>query len=258
MSKIEIRNVSKVFRSGRSPEIIALKDINLRVNEGEFITIVGPSGCGKSTLLYLIAGLETPTGGDILINGNRVNKPDPACGIVFQEFRIFPWRTVFRNVLFGLEVQNSLPKRKQIELAKEYIGMVGLSGFENRYPKELSGGMKQRVAIAQTLICGPEIILMDEPLGSVDSLTREVLQHEIMRLWERERKAILFVTHSIDEAIFLGTRVVVFSARPGVIKEIFNIDFPHPRTGRERVDSKFASLRSRIWNLIEREVIKSN
>jgi len=258
MFKIEIRNVSKVFRSVRTSEILALKDISFKVNEGEFITIVGPSGCGKSTLLYLIAGLETPTAGDILINGNRVNEPDPTCGIVFQEFRIFPWRTVFKNVLFGLEVQNRFPKDKQIELAKEYISMVGLTGFEDRYPKELSGGMKQRVAIAQTLICGPEIILMDEPLGSVDSLTREVLQHEIMRLWEREKKAILFVTHSIDEAIFLGTRVVVFSARPGVVKEIFDIDFPYPRTGKERTDPRFGSLRSRIWNLIEKEVIKSN
>jgi NitT/TauT family transport system ATP-binding protein len=217
MFKIEINDVSKVFRDGRTPEIVALKNISLKVNEGEFVTIVGPSGCGKSTLLYLIAGLEIPTEGEILIDGNKVNKPDPEVGIVFQEFRIFLWRTVFKNVLFGLEVQNKLPKDRQIELAKKYIEMVGLSGFENRYPKELSGGMKQRVAIAQTLICNPKIILMDEPLGSVDSLTREVLQHEIMRLWEKERKAILFVTHSIDEAIFLGTRVVVFSARPGVI-----------------------------------------
>jgi NitT/TauT family transport system ATP-binding protein len=231
MFKIEINDVSKVFRDGRTPEIVALKNISLKVNEGEFVTIVGPSGCGKSTLLYLIAGLEIPTEGEILIDGNKVNKPDPEVGIVFQEFRIFLWRTVFKNVLFGLEVQNKLPKDRQIELAKKYIEMVGLSGFENRYPKELSGGMKQRVAIAQTLICNPKIILMDEPLGSVDSLTREVLQHEIMRLWEKERKAILFVTHSIDEAIFLGTRVVVFSARPGVIREIFDVDFPYPRTG---------------------------
>jgi NitT/TauT family transport system ATP-binding protein len=257
MFKIEINDVSKVFRDGRTPEIVALKNISLKVNEGEFVTIVGPSGCGKSTLLYLIAGLEIPTEGEILIDGNKVNKPDPEVGIVFQEFRIFLWRTVFKNVLFGLEVQNKLPKDRQIELAKKYIEMVGLSGFENRYPKELSGGMKQRVAIAQTLICNPKIILMDEPLGSVDSLTREVLQHEIMRLWEKERKAILFVTHSIDEAIFLGTRVVVFSARPGVIREIFDVDFPYPRTGEEKNDPKFGRLRSRIWDVIEKEVVKT-
>jgi len=255
--KIEIQDVSKVFRSGKSPDIVALKGIRLNVKEGEFVTIVGPSGCGKSTLLYLIAGLEVPTEGQILIDGNRVNKPDPKVGIVFQEFRIFLWRTVFKNVLFGLEVQNKLPRDRQVALAKKYIEMVGLSGFENRYPKELSGGMKQRVAIAQTLICSPEIILMDEPLGSVDSLTREVLQHEIMRLWEKERKAILFVTHSIDEAIFLGTRVVVFSARPGVIRETFDIDFPYPRTGEEKNDPKFGKLRSRIWDVIEREVVKT-
>ncbi|HUL29652.1 MAG TPA: ABC transporter ATP-binding protein [Thermodesulfobacteriota bacterium] len=257
MYKIEIQDVSKVFRSGKSPDIVALKGIRLNVKEGEFVTIVGPSGCGKSTLLYLIAGLEVPTEGQILIDGNRVNKPDPKVGIVFQEFRIFLWRTVFKNVLFGLEVQNKLPRDRQVALAKKYIEMVGLSGFENRYPKELSGGMKQRVAIAQTLICSPEIILMDEPLGSVDSLTREVLQHEIMRLWEKERKAILFVTHSIDEAIFLGTRVVVFSARPGVIRETFDIDFPYPRTGEEKNDPKFGKLRSRIWDVIEREVVKT-
>ena len=257
MFKIEIRDVSKVFRSSKAPDLVALKEIRLNVREGEFVTIVGPSGCGKSTLLYLIAGLEVPTEGQILIEGNRVSKPDPRVGIVFQEFRIFLWRTVFKNVLFGLEVQNKLPKARQIELAKEYVEMVGLSGFENRYPKELSGGMKQRVAIAQTLICNPEIILMDEPLGSVDSLTREVLQHEIMRLWEKERKAILFVTHSIDEAIFLGTRVVVFSARPGVIRETFDVDFPYPRTGEEKNDPKFGKLRSRIWGVIEREVVKT-
>jgi NitT/TauT family transport system ATP-binding protein len=258
MFKIEMNNVSKVFRSSRAPEIVALKNISLKVNEGEFVTVVGPSGCGKSTLLYLIAGLETPTEGEILIDGNKVNKPDPSVGIVFQEFRIFLWRTVFKNVLFGLEVQNRLPKDQQTALAKKYIEMVGLKGFEDRYPKELSGGMKQRVAIAQTLICSPEIILMDEPLGSVDSLTREVLQHEIMRLWEKERKAILFVTHSIDEAIFLGTRVIVFSARPGVIREIFDVDFPYPRTGAEKNDPRFARLRSTIWNVIEKEVVKSN
>jgi len=255
--KIEIQDVSKVSRGGKAPALAALKGIRLNVQEGEFVTIVGPSGCGKSTLLYLIAGLEVPTEGQILIDGNRVDKPDPKVGIVFQEFRIFLWRTVFKNILFGLEVQNKLPKNRQVELAKKYIEMVGLSGFENRYPKELSGGMKQRVAIAQTLICSPEIILMDEPLGSVDSLTREVLQHEIMRLWEKERKAILFVTHSIDEAIFLGTRVVVFSARPGVIRETFDVDFPYPRTGEEKNDPKFGKLRSRIWDLIEREVVKT-
>jgi NitT/TauT family transport system ATP-binding protein len=257
MFKIEMNDISKVFRSGRTPDIVALKDINLKVNEGEFVTVVGPSGCGKSTLLYLIAGLETPTEGEIFIDAKKVNKPDPKVGIIFQEFRIFLWRTVFKNVVFGLEVQNKLPKNEQTELAKKYIEMVGLSGFENRYPRELSGGMKQRVAIAQTLICSPEIILMDEPLGSVDSLTREVLQHEILRLWEKERKAILFVTHSIEEAIFLGTRVVVFSARPGVVRETFDVDFPYPRTGEEKNDPKFGRLRSRIWNVIEREVVKA-
>jgi NitT/TauT family transport system ATP-binding protein len=255
--KIEIQDVSKVFRSGKAPDLVALKDIRLNVQEGEFVTIVGPSGCGKSTLLYLIAGLETPTEGQILIDGNPVNKPDPKVGIIFQEFRIFLWRTVFKNVVFGLEVQNKLPKNEQTELAKKYIEMVGLSGFENRYPRELSGGMKQRVAIAQTLICSPEIILMDEPLGSVDSLTREVLQHEIMHLWEKERKAILFVTHSIEEAIFLGTRVVVFSARPGIVRETFDVDFPYPRTGEEKNDPRFGRLRSRIWGVIEKEVVKT-
>jgi NitT/TauT family transport system ATP-binding protein len=257
MYKIEINNVSRVFRSGKAPEIAALKNINLKINEGEFVTIVGPSGCGKSTLLYLIAGLDAPTEGEILIDENKVTKPDPKVGIVFQEFRIFLWRTVFKNVMFGLEVQNKLPKIEQTALAKKYIDMVGLNGFENRYPKELSGGMKQRVAIAQTLICSPEIILMDEPLGSVDSLTREVLQHEIMRLWEKERKAILFVTHSIDEAIFLGTRVVVFSARPGMIRETFDVDFPYPRTGEEKNDPRFGKLRNRIWEVIEKEVVKT-
>jgi NitT/TauT family transport system ATP-binding protein len=220
------------------------------VEQGKITSVIGPSGCGKSTLLYMIAGLIQPTSGEIRVGGSVMTRPDPRIGIVFQEFRIFPWLTVRDNVLFGLKLAR--PKSgKHIDIADRYIGMVGLRGFEDHYPKQLSGGMKQRVAIAQTFACDPELVLMDEPLGSVDALTREVLQQEILNIWSQSGKTIVLVTHSIEEAIFLGHQVVVMSPRPTKILKTFDVPLPFPRTTEMRGDPTLAQLRLQIWDLLK-------
>jgi ABC-type nitrate/sulfonate/bicarbonate transport system ATPase subunit len=242
--------VSKTF-SSRDGNVLALSPVDLTVAPGEIVSIVGPSGCGKSTLLYMIAGLEKTTTGTICVGSDTIVKPDPRIGIVFQEFRIFPWRTVMENVTFGLELQGRGSAGDRRKLAAHYIGLVGLSGAENRYPKELSGGMKQRVAIAQTLACDPEIVLMDEPLGSVDSLTRETLQDELLRIWAARRKTMLVVTHSIEEAIYLAHRVVVMAHRPGKVVAALEVPLPFPRTTEMRTSPVIADLRQRIWSMIK-------
>lgn len=215
------------------------------------MTIVGPSGCGKSTLLYMIAGLVHPTSGQILLDGNLVTAPNPHCGIVFQEFRILPWRTVIQNVSFGLELKNHMSAKERRQAARHYIDIMGLQGFENHLPKELSGGMKQRVAIAQALACEPEIILMDEPFGSLDAMTRENLQDEILRIWQSTGKTILFVTHSIEEAIYLGQRVLILSPRPGTVRSEFSIPLPYPRISEMRTSTTAVSLRQNISRIIQ-------
>ncbi len=225
--KLEIRGVTKVFRSEEGV-ITALKDINLEVKPGEFLCIIGPSGCGKTTLLRMIAGLDYPTSGKIILDGKEVRGPSPDRGMVFQEFSLFPWRTVLKNVEFGLQMQG-IEAAKRREIAKKYIELVGLEGFENHYPHELSGGMKQRVAIARALATEPSILLMDEPFGSVDAQTRNILQEELLQIWQQTGKTILFVTHSVDEAVYLADRVVVMSARPGRIVECMNISIKRPR-----------------------------
>lgn len=251
VAKIAVESVRKSFVSVSREETLALQNVNLTVETGEFVTIVGPSGCGKSTLLYLIAGLLMPTRGRIQVGGETVVGPSPRQGIVFQEFRIFPWKTVQQNATFGLELQRKGARAEREQTARQYLRMVGLSGFENRLPKELSGGMKQRVAIAQTFACDPEVILMDEPLGSVDSLTRETLQDELLRIWRESRKTILLVTHSIEEAIYLGGRVVVMSPRPGTILREFPVSLPYPRTAEVRTSGEVGKLRATIWGLIQ-------
>jgi NitT/TauT family transport system ATP-binding protein len=213
---------------------MALEDVSLEVKLAEFLCIVGPSGCGKTTLLRLIAGLDHPSSGKIILEGKEVKGPSPDRGMVFQEFSLFPWRTVVKNVEFGLEIKG-LKERERREIAEEYIELVGLTGFEDHYPYELSGGMKQRVAIARALATEPSILLMDEPFGSVDAQTRNVLQQELLEIWERTKKTILFVTHSVDEAIYLGDRIAVMSTRPGRIVECcaITITRPRKRTGME-------------------------
>lgn len=262
--KIEIKNLRKTFtvrdrnNSGMSGELVALRDINLHVAKGEFVAILGPSGCGKSTLLELIAGLGRPTSGEILIDGRPMNGPSLDRGIVFQAYALFPWRTALGNVEFGLEIKG-VPRRERKEIALGYLSLVGLTGFESRYPYELSGGMKQRVAVARSLAYDPDILLMDEPFAALDAQTRDVLQYELLRIWEKTNKAVLFVTHNIDEATFLAQRVVVMTARPGTIKEVVDTALPASRHEAEDIRSttQFVKVRHELWGLLREEVAKS-
>lgn len=263
MTKILAENITKIFKiknNGRqngSSQLMALNNVNLEVKKGEFLALVGPSGCGKSTFLDIVGGLTQPSGGRIYIDGKPINGPALDRGIVFQGYALFPWRTALENVEFGLEAKG-IPKSERSAIAKKYISLVGLPAFEGRYPYELSGGMKQRVAIARALAYDPDILLMDEPFGALDAQTREILQVELLRIWEETHKTILFVTHSIDEAVFLADRVAVMTARPGVIKSIVNVDLPRPRLDEETKSSpKFAKVRYDIWRLVKDEVAKS-
>lgn len=263
MTKILAENITKIFKiknNGRqngSSQLLALNNVNLEVKKGEFLALVGPSGCGKSTFLDIVGGLTQPSGGRIYIDGKPINGPALDRGIVFQGYALFPWRTALENVEFGLEA-NGIPKSERSAIAKKYLSLVGLSTFEGRYPYELSGGMKQRVAIARALAYDPDILLMDEPFGALDAQTREILQVELLKIWEETHKTILFVTHSIDEAVFLADRVAVMTARPGVIKSIVNVDLPRPRLDEETKSSpEFAKVRYDIWRLVKDEVAKS-
>ena len=268
MTKIKAENITKKFKirsngnsrnNGDTPhELIALGGVNIDIKKGEFVSIVGPSGCGKSTFLDMVGGLSKPTGGNIFIDGNRVNSPGLDRGIVFQQYALFPWRTALENVKFGLESLN-VAKDKRTEIAQKYLSLVGLTGFENRYPYELSGGMKQRVAIARALAFDPDILLMDEPFGALDAQTREILQKELLRIWEETNKTILFITHSIDEAVYLSDKVAIMTARPGVIKQMVNIPLSRPARFEEDIRSShdFVETRHRLWGLLKEEVIKS-
>lgn len=212
--------------------------------------MVGPSGCGKSTFLDILAGLSKPTSGNVYIDGKPITGPALDRGIIMQGYALFPWRTVEKNIEFGLEIKN-IPKEKRREISKKFINLVGLKGFENRYPHELSGGMKQRVAIARALAYDPEVLLMDEPFAAVDAQTRESLQEELLNIWEKTNKTIIFITHSIEEAVFLADRVVVMTANPGRIKEIINIKLSRPRINSQiRTSQEFNSTRNRIWELL--------
>jgi NitT/TauT family transport system ATP-binding protein len=223
--QLTLRNVTRTYDAENGSRE-ALENINLEVKPREFLCIVGPSGCGKTTLLRMIAGLDYPTSGEIILDGTPVQGPSPDRGMVFQEFSLFPWRTVLKNVEFGLRIQG---KRDVKRTAEHYIELVGLTGFEHSFPFQLSGGMKQRVAIARALATEPAILLMDEPFGSVDAQTRNVLQEELLEIWKRTKKTILFVTHSVDEAVYLADRVVVMSSRPGRIIEVVSVDIERPR-----------------------------
>jgi NitT/TauT family transport system ATP-binding protein len=246
---LEIKGLSKSF-SVKGKRFEALRDVNLSVGEEEFICLLGPSGCGKTTLLRIMAGLERPTSGAVLLDGVPIEGPGPQRGMVFQEYSLFPWRTIIDNVAFGLELQG-VPKDERREKARRYIKAVGLEGFENSYPHELSGGMKQRVAIVRALVNNPRALFMDEPFGALDAQTRNVMQSELLRIWQEQQKTVVFVTHSVDEAIYLADRVVIMSARPGRISEVIDIDIPRPRVRtsaevnrfRERILQDLRSLR---------------
>ncbi len=244
-----VKNVSRTFIS-KDHTIHALDNVNLEVKDEEFICILGPSGCGKTTLLRIIAGLDMPTAGDVLLDGNRIEKPGQDRGMVFQDYSLFPWRTVIDNIAFGLEVLG-VNKKERYESAREYLRLLDLEKFENSFPYELSGGMRQRIAIVRALINNPKLLLMDEPFGALDAQTRNNMQAELLRIWEKRHKTILFVTHSVDEAVYLADRVVVMSARPGTVKEIFNIDLPRPRI---RTSHEANLIRDRVLKSLGTEI----
>ncbi|HVZ31303.1 MAG TPA: ABC transporter ATP-binding protein [Polyangiaceae bacterium] len=256
-SKIEFKGVSKTFavKSGnRTERFVALEDVSFSVEPGEFLALVGPSGCGKSTLIDLLGGLTRPNSGQILLDGKPIAGPGLDRGIVFQQYALFPWRSALENVEFGLEAKR-LPAKERRALAREHLALVGLSGFEDRYPHELSGGMKQRVAIARSLAYDPEVLLMDEPFAALDAQTRESLQDELLRIWEQSQTTILFITHGIDEAVYLGQRVAVMTSRPGRIKRIVEIPRGFRQGGEDaRSSAQFGELRHQIWTLLRDEM----
>jgi NitT/TauT family transport system ATP-binding protein len=238
-------------RDGTS--FLALSEIDLAVERGELVTVVGPSGCGKSSLLMLIAALQRPTSGTIRLNGTTVTKPGPDRALVFQDFALLPWRTVLSNVELGLELKGvSVDERRA--RAREHIAKVGLRDFEGAFPHQLSGGMRQRVGIARALCVEPEILLMDEPFGALDAQIRQLMAVELLKIWERDRKTIVFITHDIDEAVYLADRVCVMSASPGRIIETIAVDLPRPRSLDVRSRPEFAAYRDRIWGLLEEQV----
>jgi NitT/TauT family transport system ATP-binding protein len=260
-AKLAIEHVSKEFsihdkstQNRSSRQLLALSDINLRIAEGEFLVVVGPSGCGKSTLLDLLAGLSLPSGGQILIDGKPIIGPGPDRGIVFQQYALLPWRTAQSNVEFGLEI-GRLGRRERADRAREYLDLVGLGGFEDSYPHQLSGGMKQRVAIARSLANDPDLLIMDEPFGALDALTRDSLQTQLARIWAQTGKTAIFVTHSIEEAVYLGQRVAVMSARPGQIKSIIEVPLPSGEAVADtRADPAFGRLSRLVWEELRDEI----
>jgi len=254
---LKICNLQKIYTPLDDPSrpIVALKDIDLEVQKGEFLSIIGPSGCGKSTLFEMIGGLIPATRGEIYIDGEQVQGPHPDIGMVFQEDSTFPWQTVMENVEFGLEMRG-VPKKERREICQGMVHLVGLSGFENRYPSELSGGMRQRVAIARTLVLNPKIILMDEPFGALDEQTRLILGEELLRIWQETGATILFVTHSITESVQLSDRILVMTARPGTIKKVVIDDLERPRTAAVVASLRFAQLVNEIWETLKVEASK--
>jgi ABC-type nitrate/sulfonate/bicarbonate transport system ATPase subunit len=253
MSVVSVRGVSRRFTSAHG-DTLALQSTDLEVAENDFITILGPSGCGKSTLLRIVAGLDRPTSGEVLLDGKRITGPGPDRGMVFQSYTLFPWLTVLDNVCFGLR-ERGMPRARQVEIARDFVAKVGLAGFEQHFPKQLSGGMQQRTALARALANQPRVLLMDEPFGALDHQTRELMQELLLGIWEAQRKTVLFVTHDIDEAVFMANRVVVMSARPGRIKVDRRVDLPHPRHYSVKTSPVFAELKAELTELVRAEVL---
>jgi len=245
---IQVRGLRKEFtgRDGTDLGILALDHVDLEVRANEFLTIIGPSGCGKTTLLRIIAGLIPYESGEVRINNKLVTGPGPDRAVVFQNFALMPWADVVTNVEFGLAIR-SIPKADRKAVALRLIKMVGLEGFERMLPKELSGGMQQRVGLARALAVDPQILLMDEPFGSLDEQTRRLLQEQLIHIWEEERKTVIFITHSMEEAVMLGDRVVLMTPRPGEIKEIINVPLPRPRGPEIERSSEFLELKEHLW-----------
>ncbi|GAB3979951.1 ABC transporter ATP-binding protein [Actinoallomurus acanthiterrae] len=250
-SKISVRDVSKVFTIG-GEDFVALGGVSLDIADGEFVTVVGPSGCGKSTLLNVLAGLEEPTGGTALVDGRPVSGPGPDRGVIFQQYALFPWLTVRQNVEFGMRTAK-VPKEERRRRAEHFIALVGLEQFADALPKTLSGGMKQRCAIARAYAVDPSILLMDEPFGALDALTRVKLQEQLLRTWSQDRRTVMFITHDVDEAVFLAGRVVVMAARPGRIADVIDVDLPYPRDEEVRLSPAFGELRNRVWHAVHHQ-----
>ena len=248
--KLEVRGVTKSFGQAGTRHVPVLSDLSFTVADLEFVAVIGPSGCGKSTFLRIVDGLIAADSGSVLLDGVEVTGPGFGRGMVFQSFELFPWRTAIENVAFGLEILD-LPAAKRREIAQHYIALVGLSGFEQAYPFQLSGGMQQRVGIARALAIRPTILLMDEPFGALDVQTRDLLQDELMQIWQREQKTVLFVTHSIEEALYLADRIIVFTPRPARIDRIIDVPFARPRSEDLKTQGPFLELRREIWSILK-------
>ncbi|MFK7966974.1 MAG: ABC transporter ATP-binding protein [Burkholderiaceae bacterium] len=248
-----IDEVCKTYQSHSGDSVEALHPLSLEISPGEFLVIVGPSGCGKSTLLKMLAGFETPSGGQLFVDGQIIAAPDPDRGMVFQSYALFPWLSVEDNVAFGLECQGR-SRRDREPIVAEYLKLVGLSEFAQKRVSELSGGMKQRVAIARTFAVQPSVVFMDEPFGALDALTRRFLQGELLRIWREHKKTIVFITHSVPEAVTLADRILVMTARPGRLKQIVSVDLPHPR---DSTSNEFRSLERRIYQELDEELARS-
>ncbi len=266
MDKIQAQGVKKKFKlkygqevnnNGTiSNEVEVLDGINLDIRKGEFLVMVGPSGCGKSVFLDIVAGLTNSTSGGVYLDGKKIEGPNTRSAYVLQQYALFPWRNALSNIEFGLEVQG-MPREERTRTAKKLLSLFGLSDFWDRFPYQLSGGMQQRIAIARALATNPEILLMDEPFAALDAQTREILQNELIKIWEGTRTTVVFVTHSIDEAIFLADRVAVMTSRPGTVKQVIDIDLPRPRDVNIRSTPEFADNRHKVWELLKGEVIKA-
>lgn len=279
MKKIfTIKDVEKTYKTGNGGSVHALSKVNLDIYENEFICVVGPSGCGKSTLLNILAGLEKNDSGEVLFNNNKIVGPGPDRAIIFQQYALYPWLTVRKNILFPLryiykkelvdkfnpetgktekvESYRKYTKQEKIDMSQKYIDLVNLTGFEDSYPSALSGGMKQRVAIARAYMTKANVLLMDEPFGAVDAQTRSQLQEDLLKSWETEKKTCFFITHDVEEAALLSTRVVVMSSRPGRVKDIIDVDLPYPRTQATKLTDEFVAIKNRIWSQVYQEYLE--
>ena len=247
------RNVTKTFTTGKDQQLVAVDNLSLAIDEGEFVCLLGASGCGKTTILNMFAGFTQPTAGEVLLRDRPIVEVEPRCGMIFQSYALFPWKTVRGNVEFGLRMKG-LSRAERRERAANFIDMVNLRGFEEHYPAELSGGMQQRVTFARLLAADPEVLLMDEPFAALDAMTRQVMQEELLKIHERSGKTLVFITHSIDEALILSSRLFVMSARPGRIKAVIENSLPVPRHITVQFSPQYGELKSTVWNLIESEV----
>jgi len=254
MAEIEIKNVTKCYETKKGL-YKALDTVNISIEKNEFICVIGPSGCGKTTLLNMIAGLLPPTTGEIKVQNELVTGPGKGKGVVFQQYALYPWLTVMDNVAFGLRLKH-VPKEERERIAQKYIDIVGLSKFTKSYPKELSGGMKQRVALARAYAANSEILLMDEPFGALDAQTRAQLQENLLQTWQTEKKTCFFITHDVDEAVLLATKVIIMSAGPGRINEMVPIDLPYPRNQATKLLPRYNEIKNELWNKVYREYLE--